>query len=187
MDRELVLASQRTRLMEAIAAAVAHKGYAATTVADVIGRAGISRRTFYEHFSDKVHCFLAAYDAGSEAMLGELQAAWDGPGSFAERQRAAVEMYLGTLAASPDFARTFLIEAPAAGPVALERRAAVHARVAEQLRAAYAGRSQAPAEAFAAAVGAVNELVSERVRQGRTDTLPELAGTLHSIHTQLLA
>src|SRR4051812_12103212 len=136
IDREVVLASQRGRLVDGIAAAVAEKGYPATTVADVVGRAGVSRKTFYEHFEDKLDCFLAAYDTGVEVLLGELQAAWDRPGTFLERLEAAVDAYLLTLTGAPDFARTFLIEALAAGPRALERRAQVHARFAAQLEAA---------------------------------------------------
>lgn len=186
MRREVVVASQRARLLAAMADAVAQKGYAATTVADVVGRAGISRKTFYEHFTGKLDCFLAGYDAAVEGLLANLQAAWEGPGSFAERERAAVETYLHAFAASPAFARTILIETPAAGPAALERRAAVHARVAAQLRIAYAERSDVPAEAFAAAVGAIHELVYERVREGRAETLPELAGTLQAIQARLL-
>jgi AcrR family transcriptional regulator len=190
IEREVVLASQRGRLVDAIAAAVAEKGYPATTVADVVGRAGVSRKTFYEHFEDKLDCFLAAYDIGVEVLLRQLQAAWERPGAFRERLEAAVDAYLRTLAEAPDFARTFLIEALAAGPIALERRAAVHARFAAQMREAHAAtriEPEPPAEAFAAAVGAVNELVAERVRQGRIDTLPELAGPVRAIQIRLLS
>jgi AcrR family transcriptional regulator len=189
IEREVVLASQRGRLIDAIAAAVAEKGYSATTVADVVGRAGVSRKTFYEHFEDKLDCFLAAYDTGVELLLARLQSAWERPGTFSERLQYAVEAYLGTLADAPDFACTFIIEALAAGPRALERRAAVHARFAAQIEAAHSqtGLPELPHEAFAAAVGAVNELVAERVRQGRIESLPELAGTVCDIQVRLLA
>jgi AcrR family transcriptional regulator len=189
IEREVVLASQRGRLIDGIASAVAEKGYAGTTVADVVGRAGVSRKTFYEHFEDKLDCFLAAYDIGVEVLLGRLQDAWDEPGPFPDRLNAAVDAYLQTLAEEPEFARTFLIEALAAGPVALERRAAVHARFAAQMQAAHAQTDlpELPPEAFAAAVGAINELVAERVRQGRVDTLPELAGTVRAIKIRLLS
>src|SRR5690242_3020391 len=62
--REAVMASQRGRVLEAMVKAVAEKGYAATTIADVVARAGVSRRTFYEQFRDKEACFLAAFDTG---------------------------------------------------------------------------------------------------------------------------
>ena len=58
----------RGRLICAIADAVAAEGYAATSVADVIALAGVSRKTFYEHFADKEACFLAAYDSGAQAI-----------------------------------------------------------------------------------------------------------------------
>jgi AcrR family transcriptional regulator len=189
IQREVVLASQRGRLIDAIAAAVAEKGYSATTVADVVGRAGVSRKTFYEHYEDKLDCFLDAYDTGVEVLLAHLQAAWERPGTFSERLQYAVEAYLGTLADAPDFACTFIIEALAAGPRALERRAVVHARFAGQIEAAHAetGLPELPHEAFTAAVGAVNELVAERLRQGRFESLPELAGTVRAIQVRLLA
>ena len=62
LAREVVEASQRGRLLDAMARVVAEKGYGAASVADVIARAGVSRQTFYVHFRDKLDCFLAAYD-----------------------------------------------------------------------------------------------------------------------------
>src|SRR5258707_2850574 len=72
---EVVWESQRGRMLEAMALAVAEKGYAATAVADVIARAGVSRKTFYEHFANREACFLAAYDAGVEALLAAIDEA----------------------------------------------------------------------------------------------------------------
>src|SRR4051812_46068524 len=156
-----------------MATAVGEKGYGAVAVADVIAGAGVSRRTFYEHFDNKEECFLAAYDAGVDAMLGAVddaigEAAADGPLAIA---RAGAARHLETLGANPAFARTFLVEVLAAGPRALERRAAVHARFAEQLavehRAARpALRSRAPEpepHVFRACVGAIYELVTDHV------------------------
>jgi len=54
LDPSLVAASQRTRLLEAVGRAVADKGYAAATIDDVVRDAGVSKKTFYEHFSDKL-------------------------------------------------------------------------------------------------------------------------------------
>src|SRR6187401_183309 len=75
LAREVVLASQRGRLIDAMAVVVAAKGYTAATVADVIGHAGVSRKTFYEHFRDKEACFLAVYDAGVEVLLATMREA----------------------------------------------------------------------------------------------------------------
>jgi AcrR family transcriptional regulator len=57
--REDVVRNQRERLFAAMVASTASKGYPATTVADLIALAGVSRATFYEHFDDKAHCFRA--------------------------------------------------------------------------------------------------------------------------------
>src|SRR3954451_21654967 len=113
LGREVVQASQRGRLITAIAEVVAAKGYGATTVADVIGQAGVSRKTFYEQFRDKEDCFLAAYDAGVEALLATMRAADAGRTDPLERTRARARAYLRTLAAEPAFARTFVIEVAA--------------------------------------------------------------------------
>ena len=85
LTRDVVVASQRTRLVDAMAQIVAEKGYPATTVADVVERAGVSRRTFYEQFADKEACFLAAYDAGLEAVLCRVGYAVD----VSDRKRTA--------------------------------------------------------------------------------------------------
>ena len=62
------------RILGGMVAAVAERGYAATTITDVVRHARVSRRTFYEHFADKEACFLAAYDAVSDAMLARSRA-----------------------------------------------------------------------------------------------------------------
>ncbi len=75
LDPSLVAASQRTRLLEATGRAVAEKGYAAATIDDIVRGAGVSKKTFYEHFSDKLDCFLAAYEAASDELLAHVRAA----------------------------------------------------------------------------------------------------------------
>ena len=183
-------------MLEAMAHAVAAKGYAATTVADVVGGAGVSRKTFYEHFQDKEDCFLAAFDGGVEILVNAVErATLEAQGEWREHIRAGVRAYLATLAAVPDFARTFLVEVLAAGPRALERRGEVHRRFAELLKALHESYRadhpeeipQLPDEVFIATVGAVNELVSDRVRGGRTADLPELEPVISYLQIAFLA
>ena len=91
LAREEVLASQRARMLEAMAHAVADKGYAATTVADVVGGAGVSRKTFYEHFQDKEDCFLEAFDAGVQVLVHTVErATLEATGEWREHIRAGV-------------------------------------------------------------------------------------------------
>jgi AcrR family transcriptional regulator len=198
--REVVAESQRERLLVAMADAVAVKGYANVAVADVIERAGVSRRSFYEHFGNKEECFLAAYDAGVEGLLdaiaeaeAEAAARSDGAGGLLAAARAGTEVYLQLLADNPAFARTFLIEVLGAGPDALARRDAVHERFAARLAeahaaiAAAAGGLATPAPyIFRAAVGAIHELVTQRLLADGPEALLELLGPILEVELRLL-
>lgn len=190
--RDVVLASQRGRLLEAMAAAVAEQGYAATTVADVIARAGVSRKTFYEHFADKHACFLAAWESGFEFMLGLVVQAVEQADGWEEQLRAGARVYLEVLAAQPAFARSFLIEVLGAGDDALDRRAALHRRFADVIAAGYrAARAEDPSLGPLpdfipqAAAGAVWELTAEHVRTRGVDGIMELAPQIEQIHRSL--
>ena len=195
LERGVVRASQRGRMLGAMADSVAEKGYAATTVADVVAGAGVSRKTFYEHFRDKEECFLAAFDTGVDLLLGRIVAARPaGDASWVDGLRVRVRTYLETLASEPAFARTFLIEVFAAGPRALERRAEVLRRFAHlfrdlhvQARRQFPELPPVPEPVYVAAVGAINELVSDHARAGRTAELPQLEDTLLYIQVALFA
>jgi AcrR family transcriptional regulator len=60
LPRELVQRNQRQRLIAGAAEAVAERGFARVTVADIIRYAGVSRLTFYEHFANREDCLQAA-------------------------------------------------------------------------------------------------------------------------------
>src|SRR4051812_49438896 len=122
--RALVSAApgHRDRLVLGMVAAVAERGYAATTITDVVRHARVSRRTFYEHFADKEACFLAAYDAVSDTVLAGIAEAAQRGATFEERILASVRAYLEALAAEPAIARVFTVDILGAGPAALARR-----------------------------------------------------------------
>ena len=192
--RAVVRETQRARMLDAMIQAVAEKGYANVAVADVIQRAGVSRKTFYEQFANKEDCFLAAYDAGVDRLLAAIDDALDGlaPDWLAAARRA-VEVYLAAMAASPAFARACLIEVLGAGPAALARRDNVQRRFADQLAAIHRrARADIPeipvlaSHTFRAAVGAVNELVTAHVLEHGAQTLPELTDAILDVHLALL-
>jgi AcrR family transcriptional regulator len=185
LDRDVVEASQRTRLLEAIGRAVAERGYAGATIDDVVRRAGVSKATFYDHFSDKQDCFLAAYEAASEELLARVQEAHAGDGAWLERTRAGIAAYLHWLAADPALARVYLVEVAAAGPVALERREALRDRYAELVRERR--RSDLPFEVFHAVVAAVDDVVVRHIRAHGAEDLPALEPVLVHLHSALLA
>ena len=125
----------RERLVAGMVAAVVERGYAATTITDVVRHARVSRRTFYEHFEDKEACFLAAYDAVSDAILTAIEGAASEHEEWPERLRAGVRAYLDGLTAEPALARVFTVDILSAGPAALTRRRTVLHRFAASLRA----------------------------------------------------
>src|SRR5215213_10405909 len=101
LDPSLVAASQRTRLLGAVGREVAEKGYNAATIDDIVRAAGVSKQTFYEHFADKLDCFLAAYEAASDELFEHVRAAQDGAeadgggrGAWLARTRAGIHAYL---------------------------------------------------------------------------------------------
>jgi AcrR family transcriptional regulator len=188
LDRSLVAASQRTRLLEATGRAVADKGYAPTTIEDIVRGAGVSKKTFYEHFSDKLDCFLAAYEAASDELFEHVRAAQEGAAGDSDpwlaRTRAGIHAYLRWLAAEPTLARVFLIEVAAAGPEALERRERLRARYAERMRELQVADS-VPDEIFHAVVAGADDLVVRRLREGKD--LLALEPTLLYLQVSLLA
>jgi len=194
LDPGVVAASQRTRLLEAVGRAVADKGYAGATIDDIVRGAGVSKKTFYDHFADKLDCFLAAYEAASDELLARLREAQSGPEGWLARTRAGIVAYLRWLAAEPALARVFLIEVAAAGPIAAERRERIRDRYAEVLRELQDdARTDIPAlprlpdEVFHALVAAVDEVVVRRIRESGGADLPELEPVLLHLHLALLS
>src|SRR5205085_1313867 len=112
LTREAVAASQRSRLLDGVAEAVSSKGYAATTIGDVVAAAAVSRRTFYEQFPDIESCFLAAYQAGMELLLDEIRSEVRRhlDADWRTRARISVEAYLRELSARPAAAWAYSIE-----------------------------------------------------------------------------
>jgi AcrR family transcriptional regulator len=193
--REAVSASQRARLLDAVAEAVAAKGHAATTVADVVAAAAVSRRTFYEQFPDLEACFLAAYQSGMELLLEEIRDAVRAAPDSGWRGRVAtsVDAYLAALAARPAAAWSFSIEAMGAGPRVLEHRALVMERWVRQWRelAAIARREERGTprtrdDHLLLLVGGIEELVRERLREQGAEALPDLAARMTEIAVETL-
>jgi AcrR family transcriptional regulator len=121
MGGEKVARNQRTRLFGAMIESVSRRGYHATTVAHVVALAGVSRRAFYEQFSDKEDCFLATHDiVVARARQGVLDASRLQSG-WAEGLHAGCEALLGDIAASPEGPRLVLVDSLGIGPRARVR------------------------------------------------------------------
>ncbi|MBO0746719.1 MAG: TetR/AcrR family transcriptional regulator, partial [Acidimicrobiaceae bacterium] len=116
LPREFVVHNHRERLIAGLAAAVAEKGYPATTITDITKHAAISRRTFYEHFESKQDCFLAAYDVVLGQIRERVSEAAAADSDWPNRVRDGIGALLSFLAAEPEFARLGMVESLVAGP-----------------------------------------------------------------------
>jgi AcrR family transcriptional regulator len=179
--REELRASQRGRLICAVADAVAAKGYGAATVADITELAGVSRKTFYEHFTDKQECFLASYDVGAAAILAAMAGAAEGVHNWEDLLDAVLTTWLEFLQADPAFTRAYLIEFWAAGDAARERWKLRRDRLEELLERLHARvRETDPAvtpvsgTVIAAVAGGANRVVISRILESDPAPLTEL-------------
>ncbi|HEX6499295.1 MAG TPA: TetR/AcrR family transcriptional regulator [Micromonosporaceae bacterium] len=169
----------RLRLMEGLASALTDKGYAATTIADIVAHARVSKRTFYEHFTDKEDCLVAVYELACSRLVDVLRDAPVDGQAWQDRVRATVAAYLSAIEATPTLTRTLLLEIQAAGARAFRVRNRMQRRFADVLcELVEQGRVDNPevrplSPALALAiVGGVNELLLHAVDPYPSDDGP---------------
>lgn len=166
------------RLLRALAAVVAEKGYPDTTVAEVVERASTSQRTFYEHFKNKEDAIVAALDSGSAHMLAAALPAFrrapDWPHAVHDTQEAMFRWG----AEEPEYARMGGKEMYAAGKRALDQREIVTEGMEGLLAPGYELKPQTPPIAAEAVGGALYSLLYDHVNKKGPETLPDLVPTL---------
>jgi AcrR family transcriptional regulator len=118
---EYVERNQRERLLWGVARAVSEKGYTQTAVADILRESGVSRKTFYDHFTDKEDCFLAAFDIAATVTKKRVTDVYSEAGAWPERVRRALAAFLESLSLQPEFTRMCVVESLSVGPAALQR------------------------------------------------------------------
>ena len=172
------LANPPERILRALAAVVAEKGYPGTTVAEIVERASTSQRTFYEHFKNKEDAIVAALDSGSAHMLAAALPAFrrapDWPHAVHDTQEA---MFIFG-AEEPEYARLGGVEMYAAGKRALEQREVVTEGMEGLLAPGYELRPDTPPIAAEAIGGALYSLLYDHVNRKGPETLPDLVPTL---------
>jgi AcrR family transcriptional regulator len=186
LSREEVTRSQRNRLIRAMAEAMAENGYAQTSVADVLGRARVSRETFYQQFSSKQDCFIAAYEQAASEILANLDREAASAGTPLERFDRTLGVYLEALAGEPAFARLFMIEVYSAGDEVLERRAEIQQRFADLVSAAFGARDTTERFACEALVAAIATMVTARLAANDIDGLLALRSGFSDLVRQAL-
>jgi AcrR family transcriptional regulator len=174
MRRDEVEDAQRARILVGMAEAMHEKGYVGTPVAEVLKRAGVSRETFYQLFTSKLDCFLAACDLVSDVLVDQLTDALAAPGAPLERFERTLDAYLDSLASEPAYARLFLVEVYAAGPEAIQRRTALQHRLAEALGGLFDARTDADRFACQMIVAAVSAMVTGPLVAGDVEALRAL-------------
>ncbi|HEY7453956.1 MAG TPA: TetR/AcrR family transcriptional regulator [Thermoleophilaceae bacterium] len=175
--------ANRRRALAAMTQVVGEQGYPETTVRDVLERAKMSRRTFYELFDNREECFLAAYELACGEAFACLDGAQEPPEPFPEHLNRVLTRFLEQLADRPDFARLLLVEATAIGPSGVELHEQTMRRLAERLAESLPNGKQglAPDEVrlrCEASVGAIHRVLLARIVEGRSRDLPELADEL---------
>jgi AcrR family transcriptional regulator len=183
LPREDVDRIQRQRLFDAMAEVVAEVGYEEATVERVLAQAGVSRRTYYELFSDREDCFVAAYDAAMREAYKLVVDAYLDCATPARRIEAGLWAFLGFCAERPAVARMCVVEVFAAGTRARERRADFMERFAALMEHALGemrGDRQLDRLAAQALVGGVHEVIYGPIDRGDVAGLPELAGEIVS-------
>jgi AcrR family transcriptional regulator len=175
LSREQVAADQRRRLMRAAVAVIGEQGYATTTVYDVITRAGVSRKTFYENFRDMKGCVLQVYDEIAVEGTRRMRNACGQAGDWA----ACVETVIGVLARaaveSPHALRLMTVEIAALGPDGILHRDRVMALQARFLREGLErtpGESETPEQLLRAIIGGTNRILHARLYGARRGKPP---------------
>jgi AcrR family transcriptional regulator len=120
MERSAVARHQRVRMYGAMIEAVANKGYAKTSVADVIALAGVSRRAFYEHFANKEACFIATHNIAARRTSKALLHGWESERGWANRLHASCRSVLSDIERHPKSSHLVMVDVLGLGRKAYE-------------------------------------------------------------------
>jgi AcrR family transcriptional regulator len=177
VPRDFVTQNQRERMLLATAELVAERGYQKTTIELIAKTARVALSTFYEQFSSKEECFLAAFDETMAAAAEIFDELLDTEQPWAEQIAAGLEIFLEMVVTEPARAKLSIVEAQAAGGAALARYQAMLESVAPKLRE---GRlhnprsSRLPDGLEVAIVGGLAWLVHQRLLADRADGIKAL-------------
>jgi AcrR family transcriptional regulator len=165
LSREEVAADQRSRLFAAMIELLNEHGLAGVRISELVARAGISRRSFYEHFHNKEECLLAAFDESRERLERRMIEAYDPKADTRGQVRALVGALFDATVERPAAARLVCIDISAAGAEGVARWAAGAARFELALSTVFAqapGEGTLPQPVAKAVVGALRKMVYAR-------------------------
>jgi AcrR family transcriptional regulator len=183
LPREFVAGMQFERLAYAVEVSVAEHGYRAATVDRIAATAGVSRRTFYEHFNDKHDAYLTSFGIAAAALMAHInRAVENGTTDFASRSHQCLSVLLNTLAARPQAAHAYLVDVnDAPDPASACRDAQFRQLATIFLKLDEAdGGDLSPALAASLAT-AIQDVIITRVAAGQYEQLPALVDDIHSM------
>jgi AcrR family transcriptional regulator len=175
LSPDQVESSQRARILDAMKAATGEHGYHDASIAEVIKRAGVTRKAFYKLFEDKEQCFIQAYERDLARLLTLTLEAFETQDEWADRVRAALSAFLHALARDPTAARICFIEVMAAGPRAIAARneAMRGFTIVFDTGRLEDDRARPPALALNM-VGGMSEIIHREIASGRAEDLPNI-------------
>lgn len=192
LSREQVAASQRTRLIQATIELGNERGFASLTLTDIVGRAGVARATFYEHFADKEQCFLAAFDLAADLVLERVLAPLPA-GAQISLAQVYTSKFLELCVQEPGLARLVAANVGTLGPAAAERQRTTRNRLAKGLvdlrkTLCRADPRLAPISQIRALaiVGAISEVLQHAFHEAGDRAIPVLHAELATIMHALL-
>jgi AcrR family transcriptional regulator len=171
-------------MLAAAAEAVEDVGYARMTVAQVISRARVSRKTFYDVFTDREDCFLAAFEQAIDQARVMAAESYDRESGWRDGIRAALARLLMAMDEEPGLAKLCIVEALGAGDRVLERRAEVLDELAEVVdrgRVLTNATREPPEVTAEGVVGAIFAVLHTRVLERGDEPLTDLLGSLMSM------
>jgi AcrR family transcriptional regulator len=182
LPRAEALASHRERILHAAAQLAASKGYAATTIADILELAGVGGRTFYATFADKQDAFMALHEIGVRQVMSAAASAFFTGAGWPERIWQAGQAFTRFLESNPTVAHVGFVEAYAVGPGAVQRIEDSHVTFTIFLQEGYQSQTHGtpPSRlALEAIIASIFEIVYLAVRGGAdarvSGTLAEMA------------
>lgn len=165
LPASVVARNRRLRLIYATAEVTMNKGYAKTTVTDIVAAAGVARDVFYEHFTDKQHAFLEAQQFPTQYILDTCASAYFSADDWPERVWRGLDALLALIVSNPAISHLRLVECYAAGPVAVRRAEEITRAFTIFLEEGYRCRPPAdrPPRLFSQAItGAIFEIIQRR-------------------------
>jgi AcrR family transcriptional regulator len=155
--------------------AVARHGYADTTLRDLVGLAGVSKTTFYEHFTDKQDCFLSTFDEIVAVASDQIGQAYNSPGNNRERLRVGLATFMELVATQQPAARLVIVDSLSLGTAAVEHRARAAAGFEQMLRQGLedegAEDSKSAELTARAIIAGIRRVVYRRLRVGQPEDL----------------